>query len=152
MAKKTNSGSGGILLAALGAALLYVLNTGSTAAQIDFKILSAKVLRIALPTSKILLTIAINNPATKDLSFSRFYGNLFLNGVNVATLSYPAPTTIKQLSITDLELPVEISSGDLIANASTYISTGKFPPLIFKGSARINGVTFPIQQTVSLHG
>ncbi len=101
---------------------------------------------------QIIIELRAINPSNQDFTIRSLHGDLYFNGTSVGQGFILSPLTIQPNSYTDLPITFTLTTGQA-ANAIYNLVTGGTSggaTLNFKGSANVDGLPIPINQTFGL--
>lgn len=137
--------AGGVLLA------LPLVKKAFAGAKLN--IVFSRVKNIGYQGGQLKVTIELRalNPTGEVFTINSLLGNLFFNSASIGQGFILSPLTIQPNSYTDLPITFTVDPGQA-ANAIYDIATNGKPgaALQFKGSANVDGVPLPINQTFNL--
>lgn len=157
MGKKQRQSKINRLIPAAGLAyLVYWFATKAKAVEnLNYEVKGFRVKGIQLTDTNGQLDFLVTNPSGRSLKFSDIFLQLFYQGERLATIESPSLLILDPRTSTVLPLDVRISHTSLIAKGVgsliKFFKDGTpVEGIVMKGSARVDGVSYPIEEVFPL--
>ncbi|MEO5681450.1 MAG: LEA type 2 family protein [Chitinophagaceae bacterium] len=148
--------TGLILAGCVGALLLFSSFKRKTRAIefLQFHIKGVKIDNANVLTTRLLITVAIENPSSEDLPFDRFFGKVTANGYQLTSFLHDSSKSgivIAANSSTPITFPVYVQNITLLQQLVNTIKTKDTGDIVIDGTIDVAGIQFPINTTFRLN-
>lgn len=121
---------------------------------LQFHVRGVKILNADLFSTKLEITVSIENPSSEDLPFQRFFGTVTANGQLLTRFLHDSSKSgivIAGNSSTPITFPVFVSNTALLSQLVQAIKTKDTGDIVIDGTIDVAGIQFPIKTNFRLN-
>jgi len=139
--------TGSVLLLGIGGYLVvrYFGNLGVAVNTISFILKKVEIKAI----NNIVVTLTVQNVSNATLSVNSMAGDIFLNGIELASISDFTQRTVPGNSAIDVPINVRPAYGSLSQQITALLNGKTNMDFTIQGNANVNGLVFPFNLTQS---
>lgn len=137
-------------LIALGGGLVYFTRLATTATSLEYDIVGLRLKGANLATTELEGDLKIVNPSNQKLVMSDILLIAKYKGSVIGQVRSSRRIELAKRDTTIVQFPLVLQNVAVINNLLSLFSSGKFAGIALSGSLVVNGVRYPIDETIGI--